>query len=162
MTGCKDPDVPSHSWVKREADIALVGCKGRESPTWKLKCHEGIWFGYKGNCSTTCKYCILIWAASHKKVPNGLSRFRLNLKISLDFLLFFLQSRCHTKRSGRAPPSFGMTTTQDISSGRVKRTRQSNMEAQVHEGIWFGYKGNCSTTCKYILYCKANVTWESC
>ena len=56
VTGCRDPEIPKNSWMKRDGLIATIGCKGKKNLTWQLKCHDGVWFGSRGNCSSECKF----------------------------------------------------------------------------------------------------------
>ena len=31
VTGCRDPEIPKNSWVKRDGHIATIGCKGKKT-----------------------------------------------------------------------------------------------------------------------------------
>ena len=50
MEGCRDPDLPTAMWMKRDTHEALVGCKMDTPMRWILKCSNGIWEGQVGIC----------------------------------------------------------------------------------------------------------------
>ncbi len=53
VQGCRDPDLPDGTWIRRYADEALVGCKAGSQVTWLLECVEGTWRGQVGICSAS-------------------------------------------------------------------------------------------------------------
>ncbi len=53
--GCPDPAPPEHGSVMRRGDRATFKCDHDESTSWILKCHQDMWKGEPGNC-TSGKY----------------------------------------------------------------------------------------------------------
>ncbi|ELT93825.1 hypothetical protein CAPTEDRAFT_193928 [Capitella teleta] len=48
--GCDDMAAPAHAWVRREGDVATVGCYHSEYE-WKMSCVGSKWIGPRSNCT---------------------------------------------------------------------------------------------------------------
>ena len=49
-TGCAEPKIPKHAWMRREGEAMVVRCN-RTHEQWNLVCKETEWVGEVGNCS---------------------------------------------------------------------------------------------------------------